>query len=103
MEDREYQKVFASSPFIRLVPYLKDADFVMITSDRVLEEVQKRKLSSKTILFATKYKYLEASKRIIGAFYWRKSRSQYLFLQDRLNEHNISLPAGYSKFILDEL
>ena len=103
VDDKEYQEAFSSSKFIRLVKNINEADFVMVTSDKVLSLVKKSKLNNKSILFATNYRYLKKFERIIGAFYWKKSRFQYLFLKKRLKAQHIKLPPAYRKYILDEL
>jgi len=103
VDDKEYKEVFSTSKFIRLVSKVEEADFIMVTSDKVLSLVTKSKLDEKTILFATKYRYLKESNKVIGAFYWKKSRFQYLFLKKRLDSQNISLPPAYRKYILDDL
>jgi len=103
IEDKEYREVFSTSSQIQLVDNLMNADFIFITSQKLLEEVAKDKINKKAIILATKYQYLEKSENIIGAFYWRKGRPQYLFIEKRLKAHNITLPRDYQKFIVDEL
>lgn len=40
---------------------------------------------------------------IVGAFYWRKGRSQLLFIGKRLKNHDITLSSSYRKFIIEKL
>ena len=55
------------------------------------------------ILFVTKYQLLKISEDVVGAFYWKKGRSQLLFIKKRLERHNIKLPTEYQNFMIDAL
>ena len=57
----------------------------------------------KPIIFVTNYHFLKISDEIVGAFYWRKGRSQLLFIKKRLQQHDITLPKEYQSFMIDEL
>lgn len=97
----DYQTIFAQSKHIKLVTNLEEADLVLITDSMVLNEVLE--LETKPLLFATKYRYLEESKEIIGAFYWSKGRAQLLFISQRLKNRGIQLPSEYIKYMVDML
>lgn len=106
--DREYREVFRHSKKIILSKNLEEADIVLITNEVMLKLVLKRNklnnhLNKKPIYFVTDYKFLGKSVESVGAFYWRKGRSQLLFVKKRLDEQNITLPRDYQKFIIDEL
>ena len=107
-QDKEYRDVFRHSKRIVLSDKLEESDIVLITGERALNNI----LSTidvntgggkKPIIFVTNYKFLKISDDIVGAFYWRKGRSQLLFIKSRLNEHNITLPKEYQNFMIDEL
>lgn len=105
--DQEYRKVFITSKRIFLAKNPEESDIILITNRSTLQSMLKRKKVSqngkKPILFVTDYRYLKSSEDIVGAFYWRKGRSQLLFINKRLKEHNITLPVPYQNFMIDEL
>jgi len=105
--DKEYRKVFTTSKRIFLSSKPEESDIILITKRSTLNTILKRndvdKSVKKPILFVTKYRYLKDSKDVVGAFYWRKGRSQLLFIKKRLEEQNIQLPKVYQNFMIDEL
>jgi len=102
-ENNEYRKIFFKSNYIKIVLNIKDADFILITTDTMLEKLKGKKLSQNTIVLTNDYRHMEQLDNILGAFYYRKGRRQFLFLKSRLKEHNITLPLEYNKYIVDEL
>ncbi len=108
VEDPEYKDVFGYAKNMLLTNTVKSADVILVTDARMLERVLKQKASGshtdkKMILFATNYRLLKASKEVVGAFYWKKGRTQLLFVKDRLKAHGIVLSDEYKRFIVDEL
>ena len=101
VEDATYKDVFAHSSFIKIVNDMRQADMVLITDDLVLQDALS--LANDPILFSTRYKYLDKSQDIVGAFYWKKGRAQLLFIKDRLLNHGIKLTREYAKYTLDTL
>lgn len=105
--DQEYRKVFNTSKRLFLAREPEESDVILITNRSTLESVLKRSKinqnSKKPILFVTDYRLLKNSEDVVGAFYWRKGRSQLLFINKRLKEHNITLPSSYQNFMIDEL
>ena len=106
--DKEYKDVFSQSDKIRLVDEASVADIVLITNRPTLFKIIKERqwmqqTDDKPILFVTDYRLLKYSLDIVGAFYWRKGRSQLLFIKDRLNQYHISLPQEYQAFMIDKL
>lgn len=104
----EYTRVFSSSKKITLVSKPQSADLLLMTNEKALRKVlRKRKFSQEidpgTILFVTDYRLLKISEEIVGAFYWKKGRSQLLFIKPRLEAKNITLPHDFKRFIVDEL
>jgi len=100
-ESKIYKNVFSKSKRIILSRTPSSADIILITKKDTLRKLLK--YTKKSILFTTKYNLLDNSDDIIGAFYWRKGRSQLLFIKNRLKKHGISLPGKYSKYIIDTL
>jgi len=106
--DQEYRNVFKYSKYIILSRTLEGADIALITEERTLKSILKKMKVNKEKekmpkLFVTKYQFLKYSEDIIGASYWRKGRSQLLFIKKRLDKHYIILPREYRKFMVDEL
>ena len=105
--DKEYRKVFTTSKRIFLSPKPEESDIILITNRSTLKTILKRnktdKSAKKPILFVTNYRFLKDSEDIVGAFYWRKGRSQLLFIKKRLEQQNIQLPKAYQSFMVDEL
>ena len=107
VSDKEYKDVFMYSKKIFLVNEPNEADIVLITDKKTLLDLMSRDIyttSTKTpILFVTDYRLLKEDARIVGAFYWKKGRSQLLFIRSRLKKYGLLLPYEHQKFIIDEL
>lgn len=107
--DKEYRDVFSHSKRIFLSDKIEEADIVLITDERALNNILLYTIDvninggKKPIIFVTNYHFLDKSDDILGAFYWRKGRSQLLFIRNRLKEHNITLPQEYKNFMIDAL
>lgn len=106
--DKEYREVFGDSKRIILSNKLEESDIALITDEQTLQSVLYRlrvhkNMRRKPVLFVTNYQFLKMSDDILGAFYWRKGRSQLLFIKKRLQQHNITLPQEYQNFIIDTL
>ncbi len=86
--DKEYRKVFTASKRIFLSSSPEESDIILITNRLTLKTILKRNnvdiSAKKPILFVTDYRFLKVSEDIVGAFYWRKGRSQLLFIKKRL-------------------
>jgi len=106
--DKEYKKVFAYSKRMILSNVPEKSDIILITDESTLHSVLRKNrieqsTNEKPILFVTNYRFLKRSTDIVGAFYWRKGRSQLLFIKNRLDEYNITLPKEYEDFLVDAL
>jgi hypothetical protein len=106
--DNEYRDVFQHSKKIVLTDNAKESDIVLITNERTLNDIlytmnENVDISKKPIMFVTNYHFLKISDKIVGAFYWRKGRSQLLFIKKRLKHYGITLPEEYQRFMIDEL
>lgn len=107
-KDQEYRDVFSHSKRISLSDKFEEADIALVTEESTLNNVLYRVQvnindSKKPIIFVTNYHFLKMSDDIVGAFYWRKGRSQLLFIKKRLGQHNITLPKEYQSFMVDEI
>lgn len=106
VNDKEYRSVFRHSPDIELVDVFEKSDIVLVTTEEALELARRKKGQNpegKPIVFATDYHFLKSCEKAVGAFYWRKGRSQLLFLKKRLERHHITVPKRYDQFVIDEL
>ncbi len=107
-DDKEYREVFVYSEKIVLSKKPEESDIVLITNESTLDSALRgnrvsNRTNKKPILFVTNYRFLEKSADIIGAFYWRKGRSQLLFIKNRLDKYGIVLPSEYKDFSVDTL
>jgi hypothetical protein len=107
-KDKEYRDVFKHSKRIVLSDTPEESDIVLITEERTLNDIlitMNKNLDpgKKPIIFVTNYHFIKMSDDIVGAFYWRKGRSQLLFIKKRLKQHDITLPKEYQSFMIDEL
>jgi len=106
--DKEYRDVFRHSKKISLSAKPEDTDIIFITHESALNKIlytisENMDIPKKPIIFVTNYQFLKISDEIAGAFYWRKGRSQLLFIKKRLEQYDITLPEEYQKFMIDEL
>jgi len=106
--DKEYKEVFAYSKRMILSNVPEKSDIILITDESMLLKIMREKSwdregDSRPILFVTDYRLLKISFDVVGAFYWRKGRSQLLFIKNRLDKYGIVLPPEYKDFSVDEL
>lgn len=107
--DRKYREVFMHSEKLLLSKGFEESDIILITDEATLERVLKKKAlgefewDKRPVLFVTDYHLLEKSSDAVGAFYWRKGRSQLLFIKNRLDRYRIVLPEEYNDFLVEEL
>ena len=107
-KDQEFRDVFSHSKRIFLSDKFEEADIALVTEESTLNNVLysvkvNTNDSKKPIIFVTNYHFLKMSDDIVGAFYWRKGRSQLLFIKKRLRQYDITLPKEYQRFMVDEL
>ena len=102
--DREYIEIFRDSKDIKLTSKVENANIALITNRKTLRYIlNKNRTNRRPILFVTDYKLLQESSDIVGAFYWRKGRSQLLFIKNRLSRYGIELSYDYQKFVIESL
>lgn len=108
--DMELKRVFAGGgDRIMAVDDPSLSDIVVVTNEYAYEQL-KRSLGKKTesekqnvLIFTTDYHLLKKYRDIVGALYWKKGRSQLLFLAPRLKSRHIILPNIYAPYIVDAL
>jgi len=69
-----------------------EAEIVVMTHSSVPEYCRSK------IVFGTRYRHLEVD-YILGAFFWQKGRPNLLFLQEKLDEHNIVLRDSLEEYV----
>lgn len=97
--NKEFAKVLNSSDIINVVDNINEASIAIVTTIKELQEVKAKKTDK--IVFATKEGLLNEGASVIGAFYWKKGRSQLVFIKSRLKKYHIKLPNVYDKFIIE--
>jgi hypothetical protein len=104
-KDKELFEVLRDSKKITTVENYEVADIVIVENDDEYEALQRfiSKHKRDIVTFATDYHLLKEHPRIVGALYWKKGRSQLLFLKPRLKKYHITLPDEYRPFIVEEL
>ena len=104
-KDEELRHVFQYSKKIVLSDNIESATIIVVSAKADLISLKKEFLENraKTIIFTTNYRLLHESNNIVGAFYWKKGRSQLLFIKPRLDKYNIHLAPKYKPFVIDEL
>ncbi len=104
-KDKELRHVFQYSKKIILSDNVANATIVLVSSKANLITLKKEILENNAnpIMFTTNYRLLQESNNIVGAFYWKKGRSQLLFIKPRLDKYNIHLTPKYKPFVIDEL
>ena len=104
-KDKELRHAFQSSEKIVLSDNVTNATIVVVSSKAELIALKKEFLvnNAKPMMFTTDYRLLQESNNIVGAFYWKKGRSQLLFIKPRLDKYNIHLAPKYKPFVIDEL
>ena len=105
--DRELLPIFRHSRVLIPVIDPEAADVIIVGNEQAYKKIYarlKRKGKEGTVFFfATSYRLFKAHPPIVGALYWKKGRSQLLFLKPRLERYGITLPKEYQPFIVEEL
>ena len=104
-KNKELRHAFQSSKKIVLSDNVENSTIVVVSSKSELIALKKDFLENNAnpIMFTTDYRLLQESNNIVGAFYWKKGRSQLLFIKPRLDKYNIHLAPKYKPFVIDEL
>jgi hypothetical protein len=104
IDDTELKHALASDHLLQIVTDPKESDIIIIGD----EERYKRLLKTSPIVkkvpfFATDYHLVKILPNVIGALYWKKGRSQLIFLKQRLKYYHMDLPKVYDRYIVDSL
>jgi hypothetical protein len=106
-KDRELLDIFKGSKKIVPVDDPEKSDIVIVgnsyTYKKIYNLIVNQKKREDVIIFATDYHLLKEYPYIVGALYWKKGRSQLLFLKPRLKKYHITLPDEYQQFIVESL
>lgn len=107
-DDKNLKMIFKDSEKIQLADSLDYADIALVTGMHSLKSIlsslgKQKDNSSKPLVIVTDFRFLKYSERIAGAFYWRKGRSQLVFIEKRLRQFNIALPKEYHKYLIGSL
>jgi hypothetical protein len=96
--NKEYNDILKYSTKLKVVNNITKASIAIVTNTKELKQV--KKLKKNIIIFTNNEKILFLDNEVIGAFYWKKGRSQLLFVKDRLDKYHIKLSSEYNKFII---
>lgn len=106
-KDKELLEIFKYSKKIIPVTNLEESDIIVVSNSHTYQKIdhflQHEKKKNDHIIFATDYHLLKEYPYIVGALYWKKGRSQLLFLKPRLEKYHITLPDDYHQFIVESL
>ena len=104
-KDRELLEIFKGSKKIIPVKNPEESDIMIVGNSYTYEKIHNLIADQKkdVIIFATDYHLLKEYPYIVGALYWKKGRSQLLFLKPRLEKYHITLPDEYQPFIVESL
>ncbi|MEO1953887.1 MAG: hypothetical protein ABGW74_04210 [Campylobacterales bacterium] len=97
--NKEYRSILKISKDIIVVSSPQKASIALVTNEDELINVKKS--NPNLIIFATKESLLFKDSSVVGAFYWKKGRSQLIFIKDRLAKYHIKLPKNYNNFIIE--
>ena len=95
--DAKYKEVIGSADSLQLVERRDLADIILVISKRAVPKYTQK------IIFTTSPSVFEKNENAIGAFYWEHGRPKIIFLQSRLQRHNIELSSTFEKYIVKEL
>jgi len=97
--NREYRDILRYSNKIKISDNPNKAILAIVTTKDEIDKI--KHINPNIIIFATKEKLLFDNQSVIGAFYWKKGRSQLIFIKDRLDRYHIQLPDEYNQFIIE--
>ncbi len=97
VDDRAKRALLEEIPMVVIVRHAQDADIVFEYHHDV-----NLTIPAHALLFVGSYPLLlEHTKEAIGGFFWQKGRPNIIFLRKNLQEHNITLPQEFAKYIED--
>jgi len=96
--NKAYRDILKFSTNIVVSLDISKVTMAIVTTKRDINNI--KKINQNIIFFATKEGLLFEDDTVVGAFYWKKGRSQLIFIKQRLDKYNIKLPKEYKKFII---
>jgi len=97
--NKEYHDILKFSKKITIVNRAEKASIAIVTTKEELDNL--KKINPNIMIFVTKENLLFYDTSVIGAFYWKKGRSQLIFIKNRLERYHIHLPKEYNQFIIE--
>ena len=83
---------------LNIVNYCNDANIVMINSNKTIP------INCKDLPIVTfDYNLLSKNKNAVAAFFWKRGRPNIIFIKDRLDKFNISIPNKYQSYLVDSI
>jgi hypothetical protein len=105
--NRELRDVFVHSEKLIVKQDAGHADIVIVTTEpeyeKIKEMLEYSSQEKQPIIFATTYHLLKYHSDVIGALYWRKGRSQLLFIRPRVRKLGIVLPSKFEPYSIESL
>jgi len=107
--DPELRSIFAKGEKVTAVDDPFKSDVVVVSNASAYEQLQRYfaknadRNRENLLIFATDYHLLKEHHDIVGALYWKKGRSQLLFLTPRLKRYHVTLPDSYTLYMVDTL
>ena len=95
---KEQLKFFNANSKIKMK---KELNFTSVENATIVL-FPKQKTIINQVSIVDSYSALRDSKKYIGAIYLRKERTQIVFIKERLESNNLTLPAKYNKYIITE-
>jgi hypothetical protein len=97
--NKEYNEILRYSSKLKVTDDISKASIAIVTNEQELKNV--KALNKDIEIFTTNEKIVFLDDSVIGAFYWKKGRSQLLFVKNRLERYHIKLSNEYNKFIIE--
>ena len=97
--NKEYKNILKHSDEIIVSDNPKIASIAIVSNKKEVDHI--KQVNKNIILFVTQESLLFYDTSVIGAFYWKKGRSQLIFIKDRLDRYHIQLPDEYNQFIIE--
>jgi hypothetical protein len=97
--NKEYNEILRHSSKLKVTDDISKASIAIVTNEQELKNV--KALNKDIEIFTINEKLVFLDDSVIGAFYWKKGRSQLLFVKNRLERYHIKLSNEYNKFIIE--
>lgn len=74
-----------------------------INADVAILESKLVKNCNSVPVITLKYKLLKVYPNSVGSFFWQKGRPNIVFIESRLNNHNITIGSEFSAFVEESI